>query len=268
MSLKDYVMAMAFRFTLKGKNKKWIRRLLTGTITTWDLLKKEILEEYRHPFKSLSRSKQLEDFNKRSRNLCIMLRKGLDVETRRMLNFRGIIPRMIQSRGLEAIKELAGHRLCGIMRKTEEGEGERAIIKFLENLQQQSINIPFVEALEQMPKYAKFMKDLVTNKEKFKETSKDNLLKDQLDSFLLKAVEGYQPSNDEIGSINLWDEEAFDAESELRRSLEMSATPELGYDRDMLEPDFDKNTTLFAASTTLEEKQIPLKDQSYITFHT
>ncbi|GKE89048.1 zf-CCHC domain-containing protein, partial [Tanacetum coccineum] len=53
------------------------------------------------------------------------------------------------------------------------------------------------------------------------EDSRDNLLKDQLDSFLLKAVEGYQPSNDEIGSINLWDEEAFDAESELRRSLKL-----------------------------------------------
>nr|GEW92845.1 hypothetical protein [Tanacetum cinerariifolium]GEY20430.1 hypothetical protein [Tanacetum cinerariifolium] len=55
----------------------------------------------------------------------------------------------------------------------------------------------------------------------------DNLPKDQLDSFLLKAVEGFQPSNDEIGSINLWEEETFDAESELRRSLEISATPEL-----------------------------------------
>ncbi|GJV20190.1 hypothetical protein Tco_1369210 [Tanacetum coccineum] len=47
--------------------------------------------------------------------------------------------------------------------------------KFFKNLQQLSINIPLVEALEQMPKYAKFMKDLLTNKAKFKETSKVTL---------------------------------------------------------------------------------------------
>ncbi|GJQ93616.1 hypothetical protein Tco_0004755 [Tanacetum coccineum] len=43
---------------------------------------------------------------------------------------------------------------------------------FFENIQQLSINIPFVEALEQMPMYAKFMKDLLTNNAKFKETYK------------------------------------------------------------------------------------------------
>ncbi|GJU59198.1 hypothetical protein Tco_1236964 [Tanacetum coccineum] len=36
--------------------------------------------------------------------------------------------------------------------------------KFFENLQRLSINIPFIEALEQMPKYAKFMKDLLTQR--------------------------------------------------------------------------------------------------------
>ncbi|GJV32503.1 hypothetical protein Tco_1392903 [Tanacetum coccineum] len=37
--------------------------------------------------------------------------------------------------------------------------------KFLGNLQQLHINIPFIEALEQMPKYAKFMKDLLSKGE-------------------------------------------------------------------------------------------------------
>ncbi|GJZ32923.1 hypothetical protein Tco_0578359, partial [Tanacetum coccineum] len=47
--------------------------------------------------------------------------------------------------------------------------------KFFKNLQQLSINIPFVEALEQMTKYEKFMKDLLTKKAKFEETSKVTL---------------------------------------------------------------------------------------------
>ena len=41
--------------------------------------------------------------------------------------------------------------------------------KFLDVLKQLHINIPLVEALEQMPNYAKFMKDLVTKKRRFGE---------------------------------------------------------------------------------------------------
>ncbi|GJY54607.1 DNA-directed DNA polymerase, partial [Tanacetum coccineum] len=41
--------------------------------------------------------------------------------------------------------------------------------KFLENLRQLHINIPFIEALVQMPKYVKYLKNLLTNKSKLEE---------------------------------------------------------------------------------------------------
>ncbi|GJR86234.1 DNA-directed DNA polymerase [Tanacetum coccineum] len=41
--------------------------------------------------------------------------------------------------------------------------------KFLENLKQLQINLPFIEALAQMPKYAKFLKGLLTNKARLEE---------------------------------------------------------------------------------------------------
>ncbi|GKC12998.1 hypothetical protein Tco_1009780, partial [Tanacetum coccineum] len=44
--------------------------------------------------------------------------------------------------------------------------------KFLENLKQLHINLPFIEALAQMPKYAKFLKSLLTNKAKLEEACK------------------------------------------------------------------------------------------------
>ncbi|GJU77727.1 DNA-directed DNA polymerase [Tanacetum coccineum] len=44
--------------------------------------------------------------------------------------------------------------------------------KFLENLKQLHINFPFIEALAQMPKYAKFMKRLQTNKARLEEACK------------------------------------------------------------------------------------------------
>ncbi|KAD4586318.1 hypothetical protein E3N88_23919 [Mikania micrantha] len=43
--------------------------------------------------------------------------------------------------------------------------------KFLDLFKQLHINLPFVEALSQMPKYAKFLKDLLTNKQKLEELS-------------------------------------------------------------------------------------------------
>ena len=49
----------------------------------------------------------------------------------------------------------------GRMRKDKEQEQFQ---RFFERIKDLSINIPFVEALEQMPKYAKFMKDILTKR--------------------------------------------------------------------------------------------------------
>ncbi|GJS93960.1 hypothetical protein Tco_0800928 [Tanacetum coccineum] len=103
------------------------------------------------------------------------------------------------------------HRL----RKEKEEAQQR---KFLENLKQLHINFPFIKALAQMPKYAKFLKSLLTNKARLEEActvmmnerppteddesygiddldetinveTQELLRNDQLDSFLLKGLE-------------------------------------------------------------------------------
>ncbi|GJT61569.1 DNA-directed DNA polymerase [Tanacetum coccineum] len=56
-----------------------------------------------------------------------------------------------------------------ILRK-EKDEAQQK--KFLENLKQLHINLPFIEALAQMPKYAKFLKGLLTNKARLEEAYK------------------------------------------------------------------------------------------------
>ncbi|GJU41074.1 reverse transcriptase domain-containing protein [Tanacetum coccineum] len=53
-------------------------------------------------------------------------------------------------------------------RSTKEKE-EAQQRKFLENLKQLHINIPFIKALVQMPKYAKYLKSLLTNKYRLEE---------------------------------------------------------------------------------------------------
>ncbi|GKA78422.1 DNA-directed DNA polymerase [Tanacetum coccineum] len=51
--------------------------------------------------------------------------------------------------------------------KKEKEEAQQR--KFLENLKQLQLNIPFIEALTQMPKYAKFLKSLLSNKTRLEE---------------------------------------------------------------------------------------------------
>ncbi|GJX56918.1 retrovirus-related pol polyprotein from transposon TNT 1-94, partial [Tanacetum coccineum] len=51
--------------------------------------------------------------------------------------------------------------------KKEKEEAQQR--KFLENLKQIQLNIPFTEALAQMPKYAKFLKSLLSNKTRLEE---------------------------------------------------------------------------------------------------
>ncbi|GJT99151.1 reverse transcriptase domain-containing protein [Tanacetum coccineum] len=46
---------------------------------------------------------------------------------------------------------------------------------FLENLKQLDINIPFIEALVQIPKYAKYLKSLLTNKSKLEEACTETI---------------------------------------------------------------------------------------------
>ena len=57
-------------------------------------------------------------------------------------------------------------------------KGDEQNGKFFDMLKQLHINIPFVEALMSMPKYAKFLKDMLTNKKKLEEFSTVALTED------------------------------------------------------------------------------------------
>ncbi|GKB96086.1 hypothetical protein Tco_0982223 [Tanacetum coccineum] len=55
-------------------------------------------------------------------------------------------------------------------------EKEEALQRnFLENLKQLDINIPFIEALVQIPKYAKYLKSLLTNKSRLEEACTETM---------------------------------------------------------------------------------------------
>ncbi|GJY62950.1 copia protein [Tanacetum coccineum] len=56
----DTIMLRVFHITLTGAAKRWIDRIPSGTINTWDLLKKAFIQRYYPPSKN---AKQLEDIH-------------------------------------------------------------------------------------------------------------------------------------------------------------------------------------------------------------
>ncbi|GJT40472.1 reverse transcriptase domain-containing protein [Tanacetum coccineum] len=126
---RDQVMLMAFPFTLKGKAKRWIKRLPVGSITTLELFKRAFLDEYRPPLKIIKQIESIRNFKQKLNeplhcswerfiesifscpehklNEHEQLRifyHGLDTKKRFKLDFKGPIPRMTPTKGMEAIK--------------------------------------------------------------------------------------------------------------------------------------------------------------------
>ncbi|GJW49210.1 reverse transcriptase domain-containing protein [Tanacetum coccineum] len=55
-------MLMASSFTLKGRAKQWMKRLSTGSITTWDLFKNAFLTKYHPPSKIIKQIDAIRSF--------------------------------------------------------------------------------------------------------------------------------------------------------------------------------------------------------------
>ncbi|EEF41198.1 conserved hypothetical protein, partial [Ricinus communis] len=55
--------------------------------------------------------------------------------------------------------------------RAKQAEAKEQFSKFLDIFRQLHINLPFIDALEQMPKYAKFLKDILSRKRKLEEVT-------------------------------------------------------------------------------------------------
>ncbi|XP_058726238.1 uncharacterized protein LOC131597564 [Vicia villosa] len=64
----------------------------------------------------------------------------------------------------KAVEQKPAVKLPFPIRNKKKREHEKNFDKFLEMFKKLEINIPFLEALEQMPTYAKFMKDIISKK--------------------------------------------------------------------------------------------------------
>ncbi|GJX31688.1 reverse transcriptase domain-containing protein, partial [Tanacetum coccineum] len=161
------------------------------------------------------------------------------------------------------------------VRKENEEAEQR---KFLENLKQLHINFPFIEDLAQMPKYAKFLKGLLTNKVRLEEASEDDecygiddlddtinaeaqelLTNDRSNSFLLKGLEKSNQSDIEsCESLENKSNNESDLGMPIRR-INLLNTP-YSVEQRKARSDEVKSEHLYSASATeIDEKRLELK---------
>ncbi|GKC75981.1 reverse transcriptase domain-containing protein [Tanacetum coccineum] len=128
------IMLSVFPITLKGRALRWKNSLTAGTITTWDLLKKQFIWRYFHPFitakklEGICNFKQerdetlyhaweryndllyqcpLYDLNYQQKVHIFYTR--LDISACKILDSNGFIPLMTPTQALESIQVMANH---------------------------------------------------------------------------------------------------------------------------------------------------------------
>ena len=72
---------------------------------------------------------------------------------------------IVERKTVDRAPELPASRIP-FPQRLKKSKLDQQFAKFLEVFKKLHINIPFVDALEQMPSYVKFMKDILSNKRK------------------------------------------------------------------------------------------------------
>ncbi|GJU81041.1 hypothetical protein Tco_1283406 [Tanacetum coccineum] len=162
---KDAVMLRVFPFTLTGSPKRWVDRLASRTINTWDLLKKAFIQRYCPPSMT---AKQLEDIHNfkqegdeslyqaweryndllykcpthdiNSHQKVNIFYKGLSTMNRQLLDSQGPIPGMRPAQALTTIQILADHSqkwhdgtTSRKIRSSSSNDGLAALVSKLDN---------------------------------------------------------------------------------------------------------------------------------------
>nr|GEX48860.1 hypothetical protein [Tanacetum cinerariifolium] len=134
--------------------------------------------------------------------------------------------------------------------------------KFLENLKQLHINIPFIKALVQMPKYTKYLKSLLTNKSRLEEACTVTINERQSIRFLF--TEGFGESVDQTDLVDCNDvTKGFASSSDINKSKHHIDSINTAYSNEQKPQRIDQIgcELLYSASANeIDEKKPKLKD--------
>ncbi|GJZ61805.1 hypothetical protein Tco_0617942 [Tanacetum coccineum] len=197
----DVVMFRVFPITLNGAAKRWMDILPSGTVDSWDLLKKAFIQRYCPPSKTAKQLKEIRNFKQegdetlyqaweRYNDLLYkcpthdinnhqkvnIFYNGLGAMNRQLLDSQGPIPGMTPIQALTAIQTMADHSQkwhdrssSRNIESSSNSEGVAAIVNKLENLgrdmKKQKENVHTIQVGCQNCEGAHLDKDCPLNKE-------------------------------------------------------------------------------------------------------
>ncbi|GJR88521.1 hypothetical protein Tco_0212532 [Tanacetum coccineum] len=135
----DAVMLRVFPITLTGAAKKWVDRISPGTVDSWDILKKAVIQRYCPTSKT---AKQVEDIRNFKQEGDETLYQAWErTMNRQLLDSQGPIPGMTPAQALKSIHTTADHfqkwhdgSSSRNIDSSSDSEGIAAIVKKLDSL--------------------------------------------------------------------------------------------------------------------------------------
>ncbi|KAK4731293.1 hypothetical protein R3W88_024281 [Solanum pinnatisectum] len=185
----------------------WLRSLPLGSIQTWDKMTTKFLDKYFSLAKIARKRKEINNFSQLESETVFeawekfkeLLRKWLSPVSWRILNdtVEGLVmkktpeknhqrqqyqPHEGQHGNQSSLEEMFKRFItkvderfkiqgASIQNLEKQEKLDKYFGKFLEMQKELHVNIPFTEVITQMPGYAKFLKEILSNKRKLEETS-------------------------------------------------------------------------------------------------
>ncbi|GJS90858.1 integrase, catalytic region, zinc finger, CCHC-type containing protein [Tanacetum coccineum] len=231
---RDQVMLIAFPFILKGKTKLWMKRLSNGSITAWDLFKSTFLDEYHPPLKIIKQIEAIRNFKQEPNKplhcswerfteslfSCLehkqneheqlqIFYQGLDAETRRKVDFKGSIPKMTPTKGIEAIKELSAYSLTWYKEGNVKSKNKelQVVLKQIDNFEN-NMNIITEEVRMAQHKYETPMEGRISN------------LEETLNNFIKESLIRQKESKNMVWGIKKSYDQTFKTQASSLRKIE------------------------------------------------
>ncbi|XP_068332854.1 uncharacterized protein [Pyrus communis] len=175
---EEQVKLRAFPFTLEDKAKEWLYNLPPGSMNTWNQVKQAFLEQYFPATKVSSIRKDISSagaFMDKTPTNAKALLKNIAGNTRQF-GGRDELPlkkvNEITDKVIENLK-CQMSQLASLMRQQHQpgrfmkSKKEKTDKEILDTFRKVQVNLPLLDAIKQVPKYAKFLKELCTNKRRF-----------------------------------------------------------------------------------------------------
>nr|GEU61559.1 hypothetical protein [Tanacetum cinerariifolium] len=193
----DAVMLRVFPITLTRAAKRWVDRLSSGTVDSWNLLKKAFIQMYCLPSKTAKQLKEIRNFkqegdetlyqawerhndflykfpthdiNNHQKTMADHSQKWHDGSSSRNSNYEGITTIVPQEEKQNVSYYVEPYELPILFGPSHTEEA--LVHETIESLKKIRINRPLLKEIRHIDNYAKYMKDLVANKPKSKEDDK------------------------------------------------------------------------------------------------